>query len=449
MTGETIELGRARAFWFQRQGLALPAPTSADLAHVIARTGWLRTLGGADVYLAARARVLGLGRAQLDAAVAAGALRVIPAVRGCIYLVPGVDAPWVLRVAEEAWRPRAEKEVDKAGATWREVEELARAVVRVIGAGMGTDAIRRALPDGAVKSLGEAGKKAGMSSLLPTALRLLEFEDRIERTLDGGRLDSERYTWRAIAAPVRVAMDSAARRAKLAELFFAQAGPATLAHFAAWAGLSQKDARAAANAIDVVPVVVEGVGDAHVLARDLAALRAARAADTAALLSFEDNYLVLHGGPGIVTDPAYHAIELAAFGADAPQPIGTTAHMLQRSIVIGGMVVGLWELDEAAGAGVWAPLGKGAIAASRAKELDALVADAARFLVGEIGHAKSFTLDTAALVAARAASIKRLRGSPRAGASPSRAARPARAARASASRRGSTTRARPRSRTRG
>lgn len=451
MAAETIELARARAFWFQRQGLALPAPTSADLAHVIARTGWLRTLGGADVYLAARARVLGLGRAQMDAAVAAGALRVIPAVRGCIYLVPGADAPWVLRVAEEAWRPRAEREVDKVGARWREVEKLADAAVRVLARGpLGTDAIRRALPDGAVRSLGDAGKKVGMSSLLPTALRLLEFEDRIERTLDGGRLDTERYTWRVVAAapgPGATLADSSARRARLAETFFAQAGPATIAHFAAWAGFTQKDARAAADAIDLAPVAVEGVGDAFVLVRDLAALRAARAADTAALLSFEDNYLVAHGGPGIVTDRAYHAIELAAFGADAPQPIGTATHMLQRSIVIGGLVGGLWELDEPARAGVWAPLGKGAIAASRAEELDALVADAARFLLDEIGHAKSFTLDTAALVAARAASIKRLRGSPRAGASPSRAPRPARAPRASASRRGSTRTARPRPRT--
>jgi len=47
-----------------------------------------------------------------------------------------------------------------------------------------------------VRSLGEKGKKLGLSSTLPPALRTLEFEGRIERTLEGGRLDSERYLWR-------------------------------------------------------------------------------------------------------------------------------------------------------------------------------------------------------------------------------------------------------------
>ena len=110
--GTSIDLDRARAFWFQRQGLATPAGAKANLAEVVARTGWIRTLGGADVYLAARARVAGLGRAAMDAAVEADALRVIPSVRGCIYLVPGADVPWVLRIAQEAWRPRAEREVE-------------------------------------------------------------------------------------------------------------------------------------------------------------------------------------------------------------------------------------------------------------------------------------------------------------------------------------------------
>jgi hypothetical protein len=456
-TALTVDLARARAFWFQRQGLAAPAAATEDLASVVARTGWIRTLGGADVYLAARARVAGLSRATMDAAVAASQLRVIPSVRGCIYLVPGADVPWVLRIAEEAWRPRAEREVEKAGATWHEVEDLAKSAKLVLRKGpLGTDAIRRAVPEGSVRSLGEQGKKIGMSSLLPMALRLLEFEDKIERTLDGGRLDTERYTWRIVKdAPASPFKDTASRWTKLAEVFFGQAGPATLAHFATWAGLAQRDARTAIAKLDVVPVTVEGMdGEALVLARDVDALKRAKAPDSAALLSFEDNYLTFHGGPAVVTDAAHHDLELAAWGADRPQRMGDIAHPAMRTVVIGGVVVGLWELDEANGHGVWAPLSAGAIAPKHAAKIDALIADTARFLQDELGHARSFTLDTAELVAERAAKIEAMRAPrtpsprplPKASASAASAARSSRAAPASASRSRNTKPARPRSR---
>ncbi|HTJ45631.1 MAG TPA: crosslink repair DNA glycosylase YcaQ family protein [Kofleriaceae bacterium] len=439
-----IELARARAFWFRRQGLA--SPSREDPAKVIRATGWLRTLGGADVYLAARARTAALDRASMDRAVANDQLRVIPAVRGCIYLVPGVDVPWVLRLAEEAWRPRTEREVEKVGATWKEVEALAKLVEKALAKPMTTDAIRRALPDGAVRSLGDAGKKLGMSSLLPIALRLLEFADRIERTLDGGRLDTERYTWRVVRDRAPVTGDP---RAKLAETFFAHNGPARVTDFASWAAWSQRDAKAAMASIDLASVTVEGLGDAFVLARDRAALESAEPSDAIALLSFEDNFLVAHGGPALVTDPAYHAVELMPWGSGKPEAIGTANHIASRTIVAGGQVVGLWELDEPAKAGVWAPLGARAVDAKRAKEIEARVQDAAHFLLDELGHGKSFSLDTSESIADRAAQIKLLRGKRAASASPSGASRSSRAPTASASRRGSTRAAPRRSRTRG
>src|SRR5262249_52425727 len=97
-----IALARARAHWHARAGLARPPPGPPD--DVVARPGWLRTLGGVDVYLAARARVPGLPRGALDALVADSRLRVIPAVRGCVYLVPADHVPLALAVAAEAWR---------------------------------------------------------------------------------------------------------------------------------------------------------------------------------------------------------------------------------------------------------------------------------------------------------------------------------------------------------
>ena len=81
---DSLTLAQARALWWHKQALA--GTDRRPLAALIGDSGWLRTLGGADAYLAARARRHGMRRADLDAAIAAGELCVRPAVRGCIYL---------------------------------------------------------------------------------------------------------------------------------------------------------------------------------------------------------------------------------------------------------------------------------------------------------------------------------------------------------------------------
>src|SRR4051812_22749106 len=67
----SLTLAHARALWWHKQSLA--STDKRPLAALIGDSGWLRTLGGADAYLAARARRPGMPRADLDAAIAAGA----------------------------------------------------------------------------------------------------------------------------------------------------------------------------------------------------------------------------------------------------------------------------------------------------------------------------------------------------------------------------------------
>jgi hypothetical protein len=98
----SLSLDRARAFWHRKQGLAEPGKGSIE--EVVASTSWPRTLGGVDVYLAIRARMPGLHRQELDEAVAQSRIQVIPAVRGCIYVVPRTQVPLVLRFAEDQAR---------------------------------------------------------------------------------------------------------------------------------------------------------------------------------------------------------------------------------------------------------------------------------------------------------------------------------------------------------
>jgi len=95
---------------------------------------------------------------------------------------------------EENWRPRAEKEHEKAGIEPRELAELGRGIVETLrGRALGTDAIRKALPETAVRSLGEKGKKLGLSSTLSAGAAHARVRGPHRTHARGGRLDSERY----------------------------------------------------------------------------------------------------------------------------------------------------------------------------------------------------------------------------------------------------------------
>jgi len=275
--------------WWERQGLGDDA-RAEDVARAIAATGWLRTLAGADVYIAARARCPGMTRAELDASVARGDLRVLPAVRCCIYLVPTRFVADLLALNAGPWRKQTEKELAKANAKLATVETTADAVMSVLAAPMTTDAIRKALPAGSIPSFGEAGKKAGLSSPLPLALRLLEFDGRIERTLEGGRLDTDRYLWRTAQWTVPAAApDDATRLANVVTAFLDFAGPSTLEHIASWSGRPQRDLKPILETIRAEPVTIEGVGDAFAQRGDIDCAHEALLPLGIRLLAFEDS----------------------------------------------------------------------------------------------------------------------------------------------------------------
>lgn len=412
-TALRIDLDRARAHWHHRQGLDTPVAPKGPIEEVVARTGWPRTLGGSDVYLALRARAPGMTRKTLDEAVEKSRLQVIPAVRNCIYLVPRTDVPLVMRVAEEVYRKRTERELQKVGVDDKELKAIGDEVLKVLRKGPLTpEALRQALPEGSVRSLGEKGKNLGMSSPLPTALRYLEFEGKLERTLEGGRLDSERYQWRVPAknplAGAKVPASEVERNAAVARRFFASAGPATLKDLANWAGLAQKDARAAMDRLPLAPVTVDGLADeAFALEEDLPALRApAPAAKSLSMLPFEDNFIALHGGPGLFVDPAHRGRSIPVWGTTRGTTLGEATHMSMRALVEGDRIAGLWEYDpdeKRVVFGTFAPLSP-----ARRKAAQALADDLGRFLREELGHAKSFVLDTDTALRERARLVKAL-----------------------------------------
>jgi len=407
-----LPLEAARRVWQARQGLS--APQKGPLADVVARTGWLRTLGGVEVYLAMRARVPALKRAELDEASQKLELQVIPAVRGCIYLVPRAHVPWALRFAESFFVKRTGRELEKAGGSWKEVEETAAVALGALGTSALTpDGLRKALPKGAIRSFGEQGKRVGLSSPLPLALRLLEFRGEIERTLEGGRLDTERYQWRrsktSVFSGAKLPDQLPRLSARLLEIFLEQAAPVTLKDFAGWAGLSLKEASEAAALVDTAPVAVKGYAeDALVLRNQLPELERPPQSEAIALLPFDDNFTVSHGGPGVLVDPEQHAMMVPIWGSSKETRLGDATHLSYRCIVYRGRVAGFWELDDAKQRVVTTMFE--ALPAKAKRELEARGADTARFLLEELGHGRCFTLDTDDGVRERARKLEAMGG---------------------------------------
>lgn len=415
-TGSPIELSLEQARAVALAAQEIDGSGKGGLVATVERTGFVRTLGGADVYLAVRARVPGLRRADLDAAVERGDLRVVPAARGCIYLVPRRYLAMALKLADLLSRPRAARDHERAGVGPDELEDVARAVLATLRANgaMTTNLLRRRLPAGTVRSLGEQGKKVGLSSTLPPALRRLEFDGLIERVHQDGRLDSERYSWRIPEAGPFAGSEfpdhPADLHTRIAEIFFRAAGLGSRPTLAAWSGLGQSDARAAMDRLELVRVVVEGRDEElFALAERRSMLASPPAARGVAFLPFADNAVALHGGPAFLTDPAHHGLEVPSWGRGKPVPLGEARHASLRSIVADGKIVGFWELDLDRGEIVTAPFAP--LPEETRAEVSSGAADLYEFLTTEIGHARSFTLDTEKDMRRRAEQIRGMGGS--------------------------------------
>jgi hypothetical protein len=405
----TIDLPRARAHWHARQGLIEPAGKRPDA--VVTRTSWPRTLGGIEAYVAIAARGTEITAAAIHRAVKRGALRVVPAVRGCIYLVPAAEAPAVLRFAEQLSASRTERDLAKAGVKPAEIKRLV-AMVQAWLTDNGpatTDAIRKGLPKGSVRSLGAVGTKIGLSSPLPVALRTLEFAGAIVRTLPGGRLDNERYAWAAVP-PDEVEQPPGGFEPlvdTVVQRFLQSAGPATAKEIATWAGVTQRDVKAALLRLSTEELRIEGnKAAAFVLPGELDALaKPAEPSTQISLLPFGDNYVAQRGGPGRLVDPQYHGLPVEVWGYRKDSTLGEAGHLSLRPVLCGDRIVGFWEYDPDKQQVVhvlFDRVPRGTKTALR-REAEALTT-----LITEIGHGKSFSLDTDDDLRRRAAKLPTL-----------------------------------------
>src|SRR5262249_14429939 len=136
----------------------------------------------------------GISRETTDKAVATLDIHELPSARGCTYVLPASDFALGLRAGEN-FGDAEMKVAAKLGVTEKEVAKLCDAVLKGLGKEALDPAGIRERVGNAARSLGEEGKKKGLSTTLPLALGKLQSCGEIRRVPINGRLDNQRYRY--------------------------------------------------------------------------------------------------------------------------------------------------------------------------------------------------------------------------------------------------------------
>ncbi|HWR52818.1 MAG TPA: crosslink repair DNA glycosylase YcaQ family protein [Bryobacteraceae bacterium] len=388
---ESMDSRRLQAWWWKKQGLDGSLEDHPP-AEVLERSGWARSVGGAGPYLTLFARA-GTSRTAADTAVAKLEIHELPSARGCTYVLPASDFALGLKVGQTPGLADM-KVAARLGVTDKEIDKLGAAVIAALEKGpMDPEELRRAV-GGAVRSLGPEGQKKGLSSTLPLALGRLQSEGEIRRVPVNGRLDQQRYKYaRWSPNPLegfKLTLEEA--YTELARRFFRWIGPATVAEFQWFSGLSGNAAKAA-----VAPLKLEALDDEWLIApeeRDAFEHCEPAADPQYALVSSLDAISALRRDVRGLLGERDVALEV----------FGTKTGFLDlpnHAILDRGRIVGLWDYDPATEAVVWWSFAGGNEAMKQA------VARTEKFVREDLGDARAFSLDSPKSRAGRIEALRR------------------------------------------
>ena len=391
---------KLRAWWFHRQGLD-GSFRGKNPSEVLDRAGWARSVGGVGPYLTlfARART---SREAADAAAANLQIHELPAARGCTYVLPAADFALGLKAGEE-FAEAPMKTASKLGVTEKEIEKLSRAVVDALADGpLDPEGIRESTGK-ASRSLGEAGKKKGVTTTLPLALGRLQARGEIRRVPVNGRLDQQRYKYaRWSPSPLSQFRGSVTDAyTELARRFFRWVGPATLGELQWFSALGAKAAKAAVAPLELVPA--DGTGDRLLLPDDVAAWEAFESTDKPqyALVSSLDAISAARRDVQSLLDAKDRA--RTVLGDSGEKPMGGLSDLPSHAILDRGRLIGLWEYDVESESIAWATFGVKKTAA-----LEAAVEETSSYVREQLGDARSFSLDSPKSRTPRIESLRRM-----------------------------------------
>ncbi|MEI8255523.1 MAG: crosslink repair DNA glycosylase YcaQ family protein, partial [Deltaproteobacteria bacterium] len=334
MTTLTITLEQARRSWVTQQHLGGEVASTRGLGEMVSEIGWIPMPSPVSPYLALFARGLIARRADLDARL--GEFAVVPGPRGATWLVPVGDAPAAraFGVADHASR-----EARVAATTTLPARDLeaTREMFKLLLAQPATlEEILAKLPESARRSLGAAGRKAGLPTVASLVMRAMWVSGEIHRVARGGRLDSGPVVWSMDPRP-RVVPPAAEAVASVATRWITAHGPVTARTFANAFGTPTGRAMPALRAARPLEVTIEGF-DETFLARAAFAppAEASRPGEPLVrLLPARDPLTDVH--LAMLATPA--GMRAATSRAGTPAP----------AVLVRGEVVGVWAYDQASG----------------------------------------------------------------------------------------------------
>jgi hypothetical protein len=264
-----------------------------------------------------------LGEASVERCLAEGTILRTHVMRWTWQLVLPEDVRWMLALVAPRLLTRAarrHRELDLDAATFRKSSTLLEKTVR----------------DGRHRTRDELAAvlaKAGISTAKERLSHLLGRAE-IDGVLCSGARRGKQFTYTHLdhRAPTRrspLARDEAL--AELARRYFASRGPALLADFAWWSGLSASDARAGLEAIR--SSLVSDVIDGHAYFHWAESATVAAPKGACHLLPAFDEYLVAYRNRDALLD-AEHAKRLNAGGG-----------MLNPAVLVDGRVIGTWRRE--------------------------------------------------------------------------------------------------------
>lgn len=384
---------RLRAFRSARQGLdgqgfygnSLAGSEDTADSH-LSQQGWIRGIGSCTPYFHFWSRA-GLSRAKTDQAVSNLEILELPAARACTYIVPRQHFAIALALAQHpADEPKMETGEKKLGFTWEQIESLKSAVLDALAAGPADPRQLKEALGSRVKSYTPEGKKYGITTDLPGAIRRLQLEGKIRRIPIDGRLDNERYAY-ALWEENPLAgfdLDKPGLQAKIASLYFSWIGPATLDEFTWFTGFSKRDAKAAMESNNLAEWQPGYFGfQTHI---DAIGEFEASSQSNPHFLTSLDNLILLTRNLPLHLDEEDKNREMMS--DNKPVSGGSLTDLSNHGIFDRGRLIGEWAYDEPNQELVYtAWAGDKELIAKRA-------ADTQAFIQGQLGDARSFSLDS-------------------------------------------------------
>lgn len=379
---DTINL---RAWWFHKQGLdgSLSGSSPQD---VLKKTGWSRSVGGSNPYQTLFARN-GSSREDIDKSVSKLEIYELPSARGCTYVVPASHYALALKLSQD-FHNDENVAVKFLGVTPKELDKLMDRVLKVLEKGPQDPRQLKESLGHAVRNLGEAGKKKGMTTTLPIALGKLQSDGKIRRVPVNGRLDQQRYSYASWSpSPLeKIKLKSDEAYVELARLFFQWIGPASIKEFQWFSGLGVAASNAAVKPLKLVPV--ENGSDLLIYADEADEFHSFRAPKNPqyALLSCLDGLFLLRRNLSHLLDQKDGKRQVMV-DKSLKNLIGLQ-DLPSNAIVDRGRVIGLWEFDALKQEIVWNSF------VPADKKLKDAVAATEKFICEQLGDARSFSLDS-------------------------------------------------------